>query len=240
MDFQNIFKRYELKYLMSEAQYVRLKRLMDLHMHGDEYGKSSICNLYYDTDDFLLIRRSIEKPVFKEKLRVRSYGTASEGSTVFIELKRKFDKVVYKRRISSDDTKAYDFLVNRNPLYEGQIPNEINYFLDFYKTLKPKVYLSYRREAFYGNDDRDFRMTFDREILWRDYDLSLCEGIYGENILAENQVLMEIKVAQAVPLWLARFLSEEKIYKTSFSKYGNAYKALLSKSEVSKNIYGGI
>lgn len=226
MGFQNIFKRYELKYLISEEQYRKLREAMSEHMHGDEYGRSTICNLYFDTPDYLLIRRSIEKPVYKEKLRVRSYGIATEDSTVFIELKKKYEKVVYKRRISTAEQTAMKFLVDREPVCEGQIAKEINYFLDFYKPISPTCFLSYEREAFYGNDDHDFRMTFDRNILWRDYDLSLCKGIYGNPILKENQVLMEIKVAAAIPLWLARFLSENKIYKTSFSKYGNAYRTL--------------
>lgn len=228
MGFQNIFKRYELKYLITEEQYNKLRQLMGEYMKGDEYGRSTICNLYYDTPDYLLIRRSIEKPVFKEKLRVRSYGVADQNSTTFIELKRKYDKVVYKRRITSTDSKAYDFLVKREKICEGQIAKEINYFLDFYKSLEPRVFLSYEREAFYGIDNHDFRMTFDRNILWRDYDLSLCKGVYGNNILKENTVLMEIKVAAAIPMWLVKFLSENKIYKTSFSKYGNAYKTIMS------------
>lgn len=228
MGYQNIFKRYELKYLLTEEQYDKLREVMREYMKGDDYGRSTICNIYYDTPDYLLIRRSIEKPVFKEKLRVRSYGVAKENSTAFIELKRKYDRVVYKRRITSTDSKAYDFLVERKKICEGQIAKEIEYFLDYYKTLEPKVFLSYEREAFYGIDNHDFRMTFDRNILWRDYDLTLCNGIYGDPILNENTVLMEIKVAAAVPLWLVKFLSENKIYKTSFSKYGNAYKTILN------------
>lgn len=228
LSFQNIFKRYELKYLITEEQYEKLREVMAEYMRGDRYGRSTICNLYYDTPDYLLIRRSIEKPVFKEKLRVRSYGVASEDSTTFIELKRKYDKVVYKRRITSTDSKAFDFLVGRENNCEGQIAKEINYFLDFYKNLSPKVFLSYEREAFYGLDNHDFRVTFDRNILWRDYDLSLCKGVYGKEILKSGEVLMEVKVATAIPLWLVRFLSENKIYKTSFSKYGNAYKTILN------------
>lgn len=235
MGYQNIFKRYELKYLITEEQYNKLRQLMSEYMKGDEYGRSTICNLYYDTPDYLLIRRSIEKPVFKEKLRVRSYGVAGENSTAFIELKRKYNKIVYKRRITSTDSKSYDFLVKREKICEGQIAKEINYFLDFYKSLEPRVFLSYEREAFYGIDNHDFRMTFDRNILWRDYDLSLCKGIYGNSILKENTVLMEIKVAAAIPMWLVKFLSENKIYKTSFSKYGNAYKTLMN-----EKISGGL
>ena len=202
-------------------------------MNSDEYGKSTICNIYFDTPDFLLIRRSIEKPVYKEKLRLRSYGTPTSDSTVFIELKKKYRKVVYKRRISLSERDAMSFLVDRNPVCEGQISNEINYFLDHYEGVAPAVFLSYEREAFYGKTDHDLRITFDSNILWRDSDLSLCKGVYGAPLLDQGQVIMEIKVAAAMPMWLVKFLSENKIYKTSFSKYGTAYKTF------SKDIISG-
>ena len=213
---------------MTSEQYAELRKLMKQYMNGDEYGKSTISNIYFDTPDYLLIRRSIEKPAYKEKLRVRSYGTASSESTVFVELKKKYDGVVYKRRLSISDEDALRWLVNGEQVCDGQIAKEINYFMKYYSPLSPKVFLSYEREAFYGKDDHDFRMTFDKNILWRDYDLTLTKGAYGTPILQDGQVLMEIKVAQAIPLWLVRFLSENKIYKTSFSKYGSAYKTILN------------
>lgn len=224
MGNQNIFKRYELKYLISGEQKQQILRIMEPFMAPDQFGRHSINNIYYDTMDDLLIRRSLEKPVYKEKLRVRSYGTADTDSEVFVELKKKYKGVVYKRRISMTQREAEDYLAGkRKAPKQTQITDEIDYFLHFYQGLRPAVYLSYEREAFYGTEDENLRITFDEDILWRDENISLLQGPYGTPILKENQVLMEIKVPAAMPLWLATALSEKGIFKTSFSKYGQAY-----------------
>ena len=218
------FKRYELKYLITQKQKSILLNAMAAYMQEDAFGRSTICNVYYDTPDSLLIRRSLEKPVYKEKLRVRSYGTATPEKEVFVELKKKYKGVVYKRRVSVKQSRAEAYLDYHVPLpVQNQITEELDYFLAFYKELKPAVFLSYEREAFYGRDDEDLRITFDENILWRDEDISLCSRPYGTPILDKDMVLMEIKVANAMPLWLSGLLSEEGIYKTSFSKYGQAY-----------------
>lgn len=218
------FKRYELKYLITQKQKSILLDAMGAYMQEDAFGRSTICNVYYDTPDSLLIRRSLEKPVYKEKLRVRSYGTATPEKEVFVELKKKYKGVVYKRRVSVKQSRAEAYLNHHVPLpVQNQITEELDYFLAFYKELKPAVFLSYEREAFYGRDDEDLRITFDENILWRDEDISLCSRPYGTPILDKDMVLMEIKVANAMPLWLSGLLSEEGIYKTSFSKYGQAY-----------------
>lgn len=222
MAYGKVFKRYELKYLLSTEQYERLKQIMEEYMRKDKYGESDICNLYFDTPDFLLIRRSIEKPVYKEKLRVRSYGVATDDSEVFIEIKKKFEKVVYKRRIVTAENRVKDVL-SGNSQTKTQIEREIDYFMKFYRELDARMFISYRREAFYAKNDKNFRITFDRNILWRDYDLSLKSGIYGAPVLPEGKILMEIKTVGGIPMWLTQFLSRNKIYKTSFSKYGNAY-----------------
>ena len=218
------FKRYELKYLITQKQKSILLNAMAAYMQEDAFGRSTICNVYYDTPDSLLIRRSLEKPVYKEKLRVRSYGTATPEKEVFVELKKKYKGVVYKRRVSVKQSRAEAYLNHHVSLpVQNQITEELDYFLAFYKELKPAVFLSYEREAFYGRDDEDLRITFDENILWRDEDISLCSRPYGTPILDKDMVLMEIKVANAMPLWLSGLLSEEGIYKTSFSKYGQAY-----------------
>ncbi len=227
MAYRDIFKRYELKYLLSIEQYRLIKSIMLDYMRGDKYGESDICNLYCDTPDFLLVRRSIEKPFYKEKLRIRSYGVAKKDADVFVEIKKKYDSVVYKRRIATDEKSAVKMLAG-NTVSDSQIGKEIDYFAKLYSGIQPQMFISYRREAFYGIDDNDFRMTFDRSILWRTYDLSLKSGIYGQPILPENKILMEIKTAAAIPLWLVKVLSKNKIYKTSFSKYGTAYMLMLN------------
>lgn len=230
MDIKNTFKRYELKFMLTTPQYRQLRTLMQKYMQGDEFGKSTICNLYFDTPDYLLIRHSIEKPLYKEKLRLRSYGTSNENSTVFAELKKKYKSVVYKRRISMTERDAISFLVERRKFDDSQIAKEIEYFLDFYENPVPRVYLSYEREAFFSKTDSDFRMTFDRNILWRDYDLSLCKGAYGEPVIGKDRVLLEVKTAAAIPMWLTLFLSENHIYKTSFSKYGTVYMTIFQRN----------
>jgi len=225
MAVQTVFKRYELKYLLTADQKETVLASMEPYMTLDKYGRTAIRNLYYDTDTYLLIRRSIEKPVYKEKLRIRSYCRAGADSTVFVELKKKYKSVVYKRRIALTNRDATAWLLGEKHCGQHtQIANEIDYVLSHYGTLHPTVFLSYEREAYYANDGSDFRVTFDDTILFRQEDLSLGSDIYGAPILHPGKVLMEIKCSGGIPLWMIRVLSNEKIYKTSFSKYGTAYR----------------
>lgn len=228
MAYQTVFQRYELKYMLPQAQKEQLLQVMAPYMEADSYGRTTIRNLYFDTDDYRLIRHSIEKPVYKEKLRLRSYGRATAQSTVFAELKRKSCGVVYKRRVSMTEQEAMDWLAyqHKDPR-QGQIGREIDYFMDFYQTLKPRVFLSYERQAYYAKDGSGFRVTFDENILCRQEALSLCAQAYGTPILPEGMVLMELKCSGMIPLWMTDFLSREKIYKTSFSKYGTVYQKII-------------
>ena len=225
MGFKTVFKRYEIKYLITEEQKDIIMKAIAPYMELDEFGRTTIRNIYYDTDSFRLIRDSIEKPVYKEKLRVRSYCTANETSTVFVELKKKYKSVVYKRRVSMTESQASDWLAGRAQApKQSQITDEIDYFLKFYETLRPAVFLSYEREAFYSKAGDDFRVTFDENILYRRDSLALSEEPYGKAILPEGYSLMEIKTSGGMPLWMSSVLAENSIFKTSFSKYGNAYK----------------
>ncbi|MBE6750808.1 MAG: polyphosphate polymerase domain-containing protein [Ruminococcaceae bacterium] len=228
MAFQTVFKRYEIKYMVTVEQKEKVLTAMAPYMKIDKYGRTTIRNLYYDTDSYLLIRRSIEKPTYKEKLRIRSYSKASSDSTVFVELKKKFKHVVYKRRISLPNDAAMEWLSGEtHPNKHTQISNEIDYFMDYYGSLHPTVFLSYEREAYCSNDRTDFRVTFDDTILCRQDDLSLTSEVYGTPILPEGKVLMEIKCSGGIPFWMTGILSKEKIFKTSFSKYGTAYRTLI-------------
>lgn len=228
MAFQTVFKRYELKYMLTLEQKAKVLAAMEPYMKLDKYGRTTIRNIYYDTDTYLLIRRSIEKPAYKEKLRIRSYSKADADSTVFVELKKKYKSVVYKRRISLPEEEAMEWISGERHCHKHtQIANEIDYFLDYYKTLHPAVFLSYEREAFYARDGSDFRVTFDDNILCRQEDLSLASEVYGTPILPEGKVLMEIKCSGGIPLWMTHVLSREHIYKTSFSKYGTAYQTMI-------------
>ena len=228
MTYQAVFKRYELKYLLTQAQKQIILRAMEPYMQLDKYGRTTIRNIYYDTDDYLLIRRSIEKPVYKEKLRIRSYQRANPDSTVFVELKKKYQSVVYKRRISLPEKSAMEWISQDHHCHDGtQIASEIEYFIDYYKTLHPVVYLSYEREAYYCKDGSDFRVTFDDTILCRQEDLSLEAEAYGTLLLPDGAILMELKCSGGIPLWMTGVLSEQHIYKTSFSKYGTAYRTII-------------
>ena len=233
---QMIFKRYEMKYMLNRSQAELLKEKMKQYMIADEHGVSTICSLYFDTPEYLLIRRSMDHPVYKEKLRLRSYGTAEKDTIVFVELKKKYQSVVYKRRIAMSETESENYLFHHGKAKNTQITREIDYCIAHYKNLAPSVLLSYEREAFYAKNDHEFRITFDKNILWRDYDLSLCDGIYGEPILKEDQILVEVKTGGAIPLWIAQFLSENKIYKTSFSKYAEAYRTICKRKEQGEKI----
>lgn len=223
-----IFKRREMKYKLTVAQYELLQSVMQEYMTLDQYGVHTIQNLYFDTEDYLLIRRSIEKPRYKEKLRVRAYGMANEQSTVFVELKKKFKGIVYKRRVAMTDKQAHEFLAGQLPAdHPSQIIKEIDYFMHFYKNLRPRVLLSYQREAYFGKEDPNFRMTFDQKVLVRDQDIDLSKAPYGDPILPSNTVLLEVKTNLGLPRWLLDFFSEHHIFKTSFSKYGTAYQNIL-------------
>lgn len=218
------FKRYEKKYLLDEEKYNALQKKLEGKMKVDEYGLSKICNIYFDTDSFYLVRESIEKPDYKEKFRVRSYGIPDKDGKVFLEIKKKYDGVVYKRRIVLPYTEAMDYLEKGiKPKEDSQIFREIDYFLNLYDA-KAKVYLAYDRIAMYGAKDSSVRITFDRNIRSRLYDLDLAKGDYGEKLMADGNYLMEVKVSGAMPLWLAKIMSELDIKPVSFSKYGNVYK----------------
>lgn len=235
MEAQKIFKRYEYKYMLTLEQLATLRELMEQYMIADAFGRSTICNLYFDTPQYLLIRRSIENHVYKEKIRLRTYGQATPDTTAFIELKKKYKKVVYKRRISARYENAMQYLCQRaDVIPHSQICSELNYALSLYKEIQPVMYLSYEREAFYGKEDHELRITFDQNILWRTEDLNLTSPVYGRALLQPGQVLTEIKIGHAMPLWLNHFLTEHHIYRTSFSKYGTAYKTLLMEAGTTK------
>lgn len=235
MGFQTVFKRYELKYLLDNEQKHIILKAIAPYTVPDKYGETTIRNIYYDTDNYRLIRHSIEKPIYKEKLRIRSYIQATSDSTIFVELKKKYDKVVYKRRLPLRESDAVSWLGKTIPCpMDTQISREIDYFTKLYEGLQPKVFLSYDRQAYFG--ENGFRITFDQNILCRRTDLSLCSEVYGTPLLDENTVLMELKCSGGLPLWIVDLLSKEKIYKTSFSKYGTAYEKLIFPSIYKNNI----
>ena len=219
-----VMKRHELKYVLTKEQTEYLTKMLKEYMVVDEFGKTSIASLYYDTPDCRLIRASIENPPFKEKLRLRSYGMAKGNSPVFLELKRKYDGVVYKRRVASTLPEVEDFFNNKPMAFgEGQIARELSYFRDMYKNLEPSCLVIYDRVAYF-EPGGDLRLTIDYNPRYRLHDLNLTTSMEGISLLEEGQTVLEIKVQEAMPLWLTHILDEGGIRKTSFSKYGNAFK----------------
>ena len=240
MKKETVFQRYEFKYLLTRGQQARLLSAAGARLRPDEYSHSSIRNLYLDTPDFRLIRRSLEKPVYKEKMRIRCYGPAHPDSPVFVELKKKYKKVVYKRRLSLPEKEAMDWVLGRRACPAGtQISEEVDYFLRYYAPLRPVAFLSYAREAYFAKDGSDFRVTFDDTILCRQDDLSLESGVYGAPLLPAGTTLMEIKCSGGMPLWLTHVLSAQGIRQTSFSKYGYCYKNYLFPDLEKKHTFGG-
>lgn len=222
-DIQCCFKRYEKKYLLMQEQYEAMRAGMAEHMVPDVYGNYSISNVYYDTPDYRLIRESLEKPVYKEKLRMRSYGVPGSHDTVFVEIKKKFEGVVYKRRITMEMQDAALYLYGARRGDGSQISREIDYFLKLYQPA-PKVFIAYDREAYAAADGGELRITFDTGLRARSTDVDLRLGDHGAPLLPEGLTLMEVKIPGAAPVWLARLLSENSIFPTSFSKYGAYYK----------------
>ena len=200
-----------------------LYNLIEDKIDCDEYGKSTVSNIYLDTPNFLLIRNSIDAMAYKEKLRIRSYGVPTDDSRVFFEIKKKYKGIVYKRRLSLTCNQVTDYIENGNRPTDSQIMREIDWCMKIYENPKPKVVLSYEREAFYWKNDKDIRLTFDRNVRYRMNDLSLQKGSSGVRIIPEDSILMEIKTPGSMPIELAEILSLCKIYPSSFSKYGKAY-----------------
>lgn len=223
MAFTYIFRRIEKKYILNEEQYRFIRERIDSRMSVDSYGETVINNIYFDNDLDELIESSLQKPVYKEKLRLRVYGEADENSLSFFEIKKKYQGVVYKRRISLPLKDAYDYIkTGKLPQIEGNIPTEIDYMIRRYR-LSPKAYIGYRRIAMIDSEDPELRITFDTDVTSRYDDVALEYGLIGHRVLPEKTYLMEIKIPGAMPLWLAHILSEGEIYPGSFSKFGNAH-----------------
>lgn len=239
---QTIFKRTETKYLLTEKQVQELLDIIEPYLSQDRYFKGTNMSVYFDTDERWLGIHSLEKPMYKEKIRVRSYGVPkSLDDMVFIEIKKKFDGVGYKRRVPIKLSDFYDFCENREAEYIGddgslrayidkddvetftdnpQIEEEVRYCFRFYH-LRPALFLAYDRTSYVDRDDPTFRLTFDRKVRSRETDLRLEAGDSGDLYFGKkDMVVMEIKSAECYPKWFVDAISRLKIYPASFSKYG--------------------
>ena len=214
------FQRFEKKYLLSDEQFRKMMVKMKGHIMPDRFSESDIRSIYYDTKDHQLIRRSIEKPEYKEKLRIRSYKEVDDDDQVFVELKKKYDGIVYKRRTKA---KCKDLIndIRHCSFKDPQVGKEINYALSYYGELQPSIFIGCQRISFTGVDDKDLRITFDKDICYRMNDLSLKRTDADKKLT--DQTVMELKIRDAMPLWLSDILDEVKAYPRGFSKVGNAY-----------------
>jgi len=219
-----VFKRIEQKYLLSENEYKKLIKKISYHIKKDSYYKSKILNIYFDNNNYDLIVKSLEKDIYKEKIRLRSYNIPSLNDKVFFEIKSKYQGIVYKRRLTLTLKEYYDY-INNNKLNSSnpQVMSEIDYIIKRFN-LKPKYFIAYDRTSYYDVDDKNFRITFDSNIRSRKDDLKLEYGDAGKLYFDEKKYIMELKSLKGIPLWFTKVLSELKIYPTSFSKYGNIYK----------------
>ena len=230
MDAVTMMQRIEMKFILTKDQLVAFKNALTGHMEVDQYGKTSIASIYYDTPDYCLIRTSLEKPLYKEKIRLRSYGLANDNHQVYLELKRKVEGFVYKRRISLNEDTAVSFLNKNSAMHnkDNQVSSELIYFRDHYQNLEPKIMVIYDRTS-YAEVDGNIRLTIDEAPRYRTHDLNLHTNMDGDLLLEPGSAVLEIKVQQELPLWLVKILSENKIYKTSFSKVGAAYRLMTAK-----------
>ncbi len=233
---QKVFTRIEKKFRLTAEQYTEMLDFLHEHMRTDQFGRHTICSLYYDSPDDRMIINSVQKPVYKEKLRLRSYGIPQDDSRVFVEIKKKYNGVVNKRRIEMEYARAIDFLAGKYiPEQHPQIEKEIEWVMKFYEPV-PKCMVAYDRIALFSDEHPDLRVTFDENIRCRGDELDLRLGSHGEHLLPDGEVIMEIKAAGAMPMWLVRKLSEMKIFKTSFSKYGTFYLRNIKKPEDGSNV----
>ena len=235
----SVMKRYELKYLLNKNQLEYFMDEISHYMKVDKYGLTFIASIYFDTPDYRLINKSIEKPKYKEKLRLRGYGLVKPGEPTFLEVKRKCDGIVYKRRIALPENEAFELITNREAKEKDQISRELEAFMETYKGLEPKYMIIYDRLAYY-QDDSDLRITIDMNPRYRTNDLNLHTSMNGTPLIKEGGAILEVKVQHSVPTWLSAILSKGKIYQTSFSKVGTAHKEEMKKKIKEKTLVLGV
>ena len=219
---ENIFRRVEEKYFLNKEQYKKLFNEINKYIEKDEYYKSNILNIYFDNNNSELIIRSGDKPIYKDKIRLRSYNVPSMNDDVFLEIKNKFNGITSKRRIKMKLNDFYNY-INNGKMNNSQIMNEIDYLFKYYD-LKPAYFVGYDRLSFKGKENNGLRITLDTNLRSRNDNLKLENGDYGELYFKDDTIIMEIKTLDSMPLWLTSTLSNLKIYPISFSKVGEIYK----------------
>ncbi len=219
---ENVFRRVEEKYLLTEEQKNRFFAKIKAYIEPDVYYESKILNIYFDNENRDVIVHSMEKPTFKEKIRLRSYGVPTLEDDVFLEIKDKVNNIVGKRRIKIKLKDFYQYY-EKGMMENHQIMKEIDYYFHFFH-LKPVYFVSYDRLSYRGIENPHLRITIDQNLRSRSHDLRLELGDEGTPYFEEKTYIMEIKVLDAMPLWLTKTLADYQIYPTSFSKVGSIYK----------------
>ena len=247
--YSDVFERKEIKHVINATQHRQLEEALEGRMEIDAYGRSQITSIYYDTPRWEIIERSLDKPVYKEKLRVRIYGYPTDATTdeAFVEVKKKYKGIVYKRRVRMTlaaaqayfDGVPYEDAICAYPLADPeaaaealsfrslQIAREIDRFREFHGPLVPSMGIAVQRSAFVPilgavNDfaTSDLRITVDEDVRYR----NLVDGQADyQNLMEPGACILEIKAMGTMPLWLVRFLDGAGIFPSSFSKYGEAY-----------------
>lgn len=228
---QEVFRRKEVKYLLSEKQYRELLEMISPYLEKDEYFQETNCSVYFDTAGRYLAIHSLEKPLYKEKIRVRSYGVPKLSDTVFVEIKKKFKGLGSKRRVAVKLADFYEFLAGGELATDNdQIKAELAECFSKYN-LMPALYLAYDRTSYCDKETKKLRVTFDKNVRSRETDLRLEAGDAGDLYFEDGTVVMEVKTLNAMPLWFVRAMSKMKIYPASFSKYGRVYEKILNKEK---------
>lgn len=231
MDYQSIFERVEAKYIINKSQQEKLLDRITSLIEYDEFPHSEISSVYFDTDDYRLISASLEKPAYREKLRLRSYGLKDGNSEVFLELKKKYLGVTYKRRKAMRYFEALDLVKEGIKPDDDQITNELAYMFQRYPDLKERVLICYSRDSYVGKNDSNLRVTFDYDVRYSLNDPSL-QNSKPESVLSDDDmIIMEIKTLNAMPLWLSHVLDEFRIFPGNYSKYGKIYETKIMKGE---------
>jgi SPX domain protein involved in polyphosphate accumulation len=220
----DIFHRIEQKYVLNKNEYEKMIKELNKYTIHDKYYESSICSVYFDDDNYDLIINSIDSPLYKEKVRLRSYGVIDDNGKVFLELKKKYKGVTYKKRVTMTLNEFWNY-------YEKSIipkscdnlsMKEIDYCFNKYR-LKPKMFISYDRYSYLDKENNNIRITFDYNIKYRDKHLNLDSNKYLEDIIEDDIYIMEIKTRDSIPIWFTKILSNLKLYPSGYSKYKEAY-----------------
>ena len=217
----NKFERVEQKYLLNQDEYDHIQTLIKKYFDKDRYYQSKIYNIYFDNDNNDLLIDSLEKPIFKKKIRLRSYDGINKNDNLYFEIKEKYKGIVYKRRIKLT-VNEYNKYINERIIPDKQIMKEIDYYINYYK-VHPYIFLAYDRLSYCGKDNPEFRITFDTNLRYRYDNLELIDTNNNQNYFKDNKYIMEVKTLDSLPCWFVNYLSVNKIYPRSFSKVGSIY-----------------